>query len=82
MKLLKNITKLFFYLFFLFIFLEFLSIKLFSEYSKTIPSEDMAEVFSHLMIYKNEIHLNDDILNKKINFIRKILFEIDSNFKF
>lgn len=34
MKQFKNIIKLFFYVFFLFIFLEFLSIKLFSEYSK------------------------------------------------
>ena len=26
----------------------------FTEYSKSTPSEDMAEVFSHLMFYQNE----------------------------
>ena len=44
----------------------------FTEYSMTIPSEDMAEVFSHLITgnYKN---LDDKILNKKIKFIKDIL---------
>lgn len=54
----------------------------FSEYSKTTPSEDMAEVFSHLMIKKNEINKNDYILNEKIRFIKKNLLEIDNSLKF
>jgi hypothetical protein len=47
----------------------------------TIPSEDMAEVFSHLIIgnYKNS---NDKILNKKIKFIQDKLKEIDNSFIF
>ena len=47
----------------------------------TIPSEDMAEVFSHLITgnYKNS---NDKILNKKIQFIRDKLKEIDNTFVF
>ena len=53
----------------------------FTEYSMTIPSEDMAEVFSHLIIgnYKDS---NDEILNKKINFIQDKIKEIDNTFKF
>jgi hypothetical protein len=53
----------------------------FTEYSMTIPSEDMAEVFSHLIIgnYKNS---NDEILNKKIKFIQDKLKEIDNSFIF
>ena len=53
----------------------------FTEYSMTIPSEDMAEVFSHLIIgkYKNS---NDEILNKKIKFIQNKLKEIDNTFVF
>ena len=53
----------------------------FTEYSMTIPSEDMAEVFSHLIIgnYKNS---NDEILNKKIEFIQDKLKEIDNSFIF
>jgi hypothetical protein len=53
----------------------------FTEYSMTIPSEDMAEVFSHLIIgnYKNS---NDEILNKKIKFIQDKLKEIDNDFIF
>ena len=53
----------------------------FTEYSMTIPSEDMAEVFSHLIIgnYKNS---NDKILNKKIKFIKDKLKEIDNTFVF
>jgi hypothetical protein len=47
----------------------------------TIPSEDMAEVYSHLIMenYKNS---NDKILNKKIKFIKDRLKEIDSTFIF
>ena len=53
----------------------------FSEYSMTTPSEDMAEVFSHLIIgnYKNS---NDEILNKKIKFIKDKLKKIDNTFVF
>jgi len=53
----------------------------FTEYSMTIPSEDMAEVFSHLIIgnYKNS---NDEILNKKIKFIQDKLKKIDNTFIF
>ena len=54
----------------------------FSEYSKTTPSEDMAEVFSHLMIQKIKINRNDYILNEKIKFIKKNLLKIDNTFKF
>ena len=53
----------------------------FTEYSKTTPSEDMAEVFSHL-ISKNYKISNDPILSKKIKFIKNKLREIDKNFKF
>ena len=51
----------------------------FSEYSQSTASEDMAEVFSHLMI---GIKLNnlDPILEKKINFIKSNLLKIDKNF--
>ena len=53
----------------------------FTEYSMTIPSEDMAEVFSHLLTgnYKN---LNDKILSKKIEFIKDILKKVDNTFVF
>mgnify|MGYP001495508485 FL=1 len=51
----------------------------FSEYSRSTASEDMAEVFSHLMI---GVSLNniDPILEKKIQFIKKNLLKIDQNF--
>tara|TARA_B100000902_G_C27108601_1_gene812407 strand:- start:187 stop:909 length:723 start_codon:yes stop_codon:yes gene_type:complete len=50
-----------------------------TEYSKSTASEDMAEVFSHLMSGKlpNKI---DPILKKKIDFIKKNLLKIDKNF--
>ncbi len=51
----------------------------FSEYSKSTASEDMAEVFSHLMIGIN-IKNSDPILTKKIKFIKKNLLRIDQNF--
>ena len=53
----------------------------FTEYSMTIPSEDMAEVYSHLIMgnYENS---NDEILNKKIKFIKDKLKEIDNTFVF
>ena len=53
----------------------------FSEYSMTIPSEDMAEVYSHL-ITGNFKTSNDEILNKKIDFIRDRLKIIDDAFIF
>ena len=51
----------------------------FSEYSESTASEDMAEVFSHLMI-GTDLNNNDPILSKKIQFIKKILLKIDDNF--
>jgi hypothetical protein len=53
----------------------------FTEYSMTIPSEDMAEVFSHLITGNYKIS-NDKILNKKIKFIKDKLKEIDNTFVF
>lgn len=53
----------------------------FTEYSMTIPSEDMAEVYSHLITGNYEIS-DDKILNKKIKFIKDKLKEIDSTFIF
>jgi hypothetical protein len=53
----------------------------FTEYSMTIPSEDMAEVFSHLITGNYEIS-DDKILNKKIKFIKDKLKEIDNTFVF
>jgi hypothetical protein len=51
----------------------------FSEYSQSTASEDMAEVFSHLMM---GVSLNnfDPILEKKINFIKNTIQKIDENF--
>ena len=51
----------------------------FSEYSQSTASEDMAEVFSHLMIGSN-LNNKDPILEKKIDFIKKNLLKIDPNF--
>ena len=53
----------------------------FTEYSMTIPSEDMAEVYSHLIVGNYEIS-DDKILNKKIQFIKDKLKEIDNTFIF
>ena len=53
----------------------------FTEYSQSTVSEDMAEVFSHLMI--KGIKVTDDaILKKKIYFIKTNLLKIDDSFKF
>ena len=52
-----------------------------TEYSQSTVSEDMAEVFSHMMIKINQIN-NDYILQKKELFIKKKLLKIDDNFKF
>ena len=56
-----------------------------TEYSKSVPSEDMAEIFSFLMTNKAlvEDKSNDDIILKnKINFIKSSLSKIDASFKF
>ena len=53
-----------------------------TEYSKSIPSEDMAEIFSFLMTDKGTIDdkINSDkILNNKVNFIKSNLAKIDKN---
>ena len=52
-----------------------------TEYSKTTPSEDMAEVFSHLM-FNIKFSNKDPILEKKGEFIKKNILKIDSAFKF
>jgi hypothetical protein len=52
-----------------------------TEYSKTTPSEDMAEVFSHLM-FNVRFFNNDPILEKKKEFIIKNILKIDNTFKF
>ena len=51
----------------------------FTEYSRSTASEDMAEVFSHLMI-NSDLSNIDPILNKKIQFIKKNLLKIDKDF--
>tara|TARA_B100000575_G_C22873233_1_gene509353 strand:- start:25 stop:747 length:723 start_codon:yes stop_codon:yes gene_type:complete len=53
-----------------------------TEYSKTTASEDMAEIFSHLMVNKNLVFKNDKILKNKLNFIKNGIDEIYKNFKF
>ena len=53
-----------------------------TEYSKSIPSEDMAEIFSFLMTDKEAIEdkINSDkILNNKVKFIKSNLAKIDKN---
>ena len=53
-----------------------------TEYSKSVPSEDMAEIFSFLMINKKKIKKkiqNDKILKNKVNFIELNLSKIDKN---
>ena len=50
-----------------------------TEYSRSTASEDMAEVFSHLM-YGNLPEEIDPILKKKIEFIKKGISKIDRNF--
>ena len=58
----------------------------FTEYSKTTVSEDMAEVYSH-MIYLDikrikQIRDLDEILNKKISYIESKIKKIDDSFVF
>ena len=53
-----------------------------TEYSKSIPSEDMAEIFSFLMTNKskvNEIIQEDNILKNKVDLIKSGLSKIDKN---
>ena len=54
----------------------------FTEYAKSTASEDMAEVFSHLIFYKNKAYGNDPVIEKKILFIKKNILKIDNTFKF
>ena len=54
----------------------------FTEYAKSTASEDMAEVFSHLMFYKNKVYSNDPIIEKKILFIKRNILKIDNTFRF
>ena len=51
-----------------------------TEYSRSTASEDMAEVFSHLM-HGNLPEKIDPILQKKIDFIKRGISKIDVNFK-
>ncbi len=51
----------------------------FTEYSRSTASEDMAEVFSHLMIGSSPDN-SDPILKKKIQYIKNNLLTIDKNF--
>ena len=51
----------------------------FTEYARSTASEDMAEVFSHLMT-KSNLNNIDPILEKKIQFIKLNLLKIDQNF--
>ena len=53
-----------------------------TEYSKSIPSEDMAEIFSFLMTDKEIIEdkiKSDKILSNKVDFIKIKLAKIDKN---
>ena len=54
----------------------------FTEYAKSTISEDMAEVFSHLIFYQDEINIRDPIIKKKILFFKKIILKIDDTFNF
>jgi len=53
-----------------------------TEYSKSVPSEDMAEIFSFMMtdeINLNELIKKDKILEKKVTFIKSGILKIDKN---
>ena len=58
----------------------------FTEYSKSTASEDMAEVYSHMIFLKekeiNQIRKSDPILNNKISYIENKIMEIDNSFTF
>jgi len=56
-----------------------------TEYSKSIASEDMAEIFSFLMVDKNMVEsktINDQILKNKMDMILKSIHQIDNQFNF
>ena len=53
-----------------------------TEYSKSTASEDMAEIFSHLMFYINKVYTNDPIIKKKVQFIKNNISKIDGTFAF
>ncbi len=56
-----------------------------TEYSMSTASEDMAEIFSFMMIDMDnllKISKEDSILNNKVNFIISEIREIDDNFEF
>ena len=58
----------------------------FTEYSKSTASEDMAEVYSHMIFLKekeiNQIRKSDPILNNKISYIENKIKEINNSFTF
>ena len=58
----------------------------FTEYSKSTASEDMAEVYSHMIYLDTEkitkIRNLDGILNKKISYIESKIKKIDNSFVF
>ena len=58
----------------------------FTEYSKSTVSEDMAEVYSHIIYLDDEkikqIRNLDKILNKKISYIESKIKKIDNSFVF
>ena len=53
-----------------------------TEYSKSTASEDMAEIFSHLMFYRNKTYTNAPIIEKKVQFIKNSILKIDDTFAF
>ena len=53
-----------------------------TEYSKSTASEDMAEIFSHLMFFQDKIYMDDQIIEKKIQFIKNNILRIDNTFTF
>jgi hypothetical protein len=54
----------------------------FTEYAKSTVSEDMAEVFSHLIFYQDEINSENPIIKKKILLIKESILKIDDTFNF
>jgi len=58
----------------------------FTEYSKSTASEDMAEVYSHIIFLNkkkiDKIRKLDPILNNKISYIKNKIKKIDNSFTF
>jgi len=58
----------------------------FTEYSKSTASEDMAEVYSHIIFLNkkkiDKIRNSDPILNNKISYIENKIKKIDNSFTF